>query len=389
MEGLNGLDIRVGAEVDTEEEEEEDDGGQQEPPTVIDDAPENSCDDNNEVGMDATPSINPEANSLEQWKAILELSVSESVGRVTRDSLVIDPFIADTANALGIPDDGRVVKDKKSRLVFHIRAYYFEEWLKRYQTHISTSFNQHEKPRAYSTNVSKDSTQAKKDRAGQVITRYDCHCKGKKFVRKGNIPGGKSGKPRMKATSFRCDCKSYFNAIYCPAKPQDGKPETTYRIEYFYEHNHEIGDKGGVGKLHKSKAFKERIRAMLLRGMSIQAIMDQLTVDHARFTRLMDNGEIQRLCRDDFITYDDVYNILYAITSKEMRKDNDQLISARLWMEELRNQGYFTYYDQEHGIYHGFSSPWQLQELRKWGDVFCFDGTHHACGYVLFDEINF
>ncbi|KAF9439203.1 hypothetical protein BGZ76_009376, partial [Entomortierella beljakovae] len=48
----------------------------------------------------------------------------------------------------------------------------------------------------------------------------------------------------------------------------------TYRIEYFFELNHAIGDKEATGKLHKSKAVRERIRAMILRGMSIQAIMD-------------------------------------------------------------------------------------------------------------------
>ncbi|KAI7828026.1 hypothetical protein BC939DRAFT_512736 [Gamsiella multidivaricata] len=121
--------------------------------------------------------------------------------------------------------------------------------------------------------------------------------------------------------------------------------------------------------------------------------MNQLTIDYARFTR----------SRDDFITYDDVYNLLYALTAKQMRKDDDPLISARLWMEDLENQNYFTYYDREHGLYHRFSSPWQLDELRKWG-IFsvltgltmlveraapkcggsaCFDKGHMSCATPL------
>ncbi|KAF9916335.1 hypothetical protein BX616_004035 [Lobosporangium transversale] len=49
-------------------------------------------------------------------------------------------------------------------------------------------------------------------------------------------------------------------------------------------------------------------------------------------------------------------------------------------MEEFRRQDFFTYNDQEHNLYYGFSSPRQLQELRKWGDTFRFDGTHQASG---------
>ncbi|OAQ28296.1 hypothetical protein K457DRAFT_38118, partial [Linnemannia elongata AG-77] len=84
--------------------------------------------------------------------------------------------------------------------------------------------------------------------------------------------------------------------------------------------------------------------------------------------------------RGNFITYDDVYNILYAITAKEVRKSDDDTISARLWMEQLDKNNYFTFYDKVTDLYHGFSSPWQLDQLRQWGDVFCFDGTHHVRG---------
>jgi len=190
----------------------------------------------------------------------------------------------------------------------------------------------------------------------------------------------------LRAAPFKCNCPSYFNAIYRPSTP-GAKLGDTYRVEYRYNHTHELRDYSNIGTQSKSKAIKARIKSMIMRGMSISAIMTQLTVDHARFTRLMEQGETQRLSRDDFITYDDVYNILYTITSKQMRKDANPIISAQLWMEELKSQGYFTYYDQENGLYHGFSSPWQLEQLRKWGDVFCFDGTHHASGYVI-EQVN-
>ncbi|KAF9271802.1 hypothetical protein BGZ88_005575 [Linnemannia elongata] len=95
-----------------------------------------------------------------------------------------------------------------------------------------------------------------------------------------------------------------------------------------------------------------------VREMSINAIMKQLTIEHARFAGFLEGKEAMALFRDNFITYDDVYNILYDIKAKEVRKSNYDMISARLWMEELDRNNYFTFYGKANGVYHGFSSPW-------------------------------
>ncbi|KAF9176616.1 hypothetical protein BGZ49_006088, partial [Haplosporangium sp. Z 27] len=266
-----------------------------------------------------------------------------------------------------IPEDEKISMNKKGQLVFYISSHYFENWRLRHQANIGTTFVTHGKPRPYTAKVHSNSTPAKKERAGQTVTRFDCHCRGQKFEKKGRVVGGASGKTRLRAAPFKCNCPSYFNAVYRPSTP-GAKLGDTYRVEYRYNHTHELRDYSNIGTQSKSKAIKARIKSMIMRGMSISAIMAQLTVDHARFTRLMEQGETQRLSHDDFITYDDVYNILYTITSKQMRKDANPIISAQLWMEELKSQGYFTYYDQANGLYHGFSSPWQLEQLRKWGD---------------------
>ncbi|KAG9319601.1 hypothetical protein KVV02_003870 [Mortierella alpina] len=160
----------------------------------------------------------------------------------------------------------------------------------------------------------------------------------------------------------------------------DGIPGNTYRIEYEHRHNHPLGDKNNIGTQFKSGAMRERIKAMLMRGMSINAIMDRLTMDYASFSRFLEDPSHERLSRDKFISYEDVYNIAYVMNAKVMRKHADQTVSVRLWMKDLERQGFFTYYDREHALFHGFSSPWQLDQLRMWGDVFCFDGTHHDCG---------
>jgi len=204
-----------------------------------------------------------------------------------------------------------------------------------------------------------------------------------KYQDKNHIKGGKKDKPRVRLPSIKCECRSYINATFRPKSTSDGMPGDTYKIEYFFQHNHKLGSAENVGSMRKSEAIKLRIKAMIMRGMSITAIMDQLTMDHAKFARFLEGKETMALSRDNFITYDDVYNILNAITAKEVRKSDDDTISARLWMEELDKNNYFTFYDKLNGLYHGFSSPWQLDQLRQWGDVFCFDGTHHACGCVV------
>jgi len=132
--------------------------------------------------------------------------------------------------------------------------------------------------------------------------------------------------------------------------------------------------------MQKSKAICAQIKAMVQSGMTISVIMCKLTIEHATLTRLLQSGGKERLSRDNFITYDDVYNIYYALQEKELRKDNHDSTSAALWMQELEAQGFFIYYDKKDGLFHGFSTPWQLEQFRNWGDVFCFDGTHHACG---------
>ena len=105
---------------------------------------------------------------------------------------------------------------------------------------------------------------------------------------------------------------------------------------------------------------------------------------YSQYTRFMRDPSGMRLSRDQFNTYDDVYNIACAVNAERMRRAAEEFESAALWMEELRQQGYFVYFDKDNHQYYRFSSPWQLEQLVKWGDILCFDGSHQVCGYVLF-----
>ncbi|KAF9120081.1 hypothetical protein BGX30_003385 [Mortierella sp. GBA39] len=301
------------------------------------------------------------------------ISRERNVLQVIRDSLFNDPYIIETAETYEFSEDKRIVMHGKwgaCCLSFYLKAEFFVHWLKRHSECIGTTFSPRNGAYHYSTNVKENSTQRKKDIAGQVVYRYSCHCKSKKYEPKNRVKGGKSGKTRQRLDSVLCHCRSSLNATFRPKPTGDGMPGDTYTVEYLFEHNHKLGDAENIGTMRKSEAIKLRIKAMLMRGMSINAIMDQLTMDHAKFARFLDGKESMPLSRDNFVTYEDVYNILYAITAKEVRKSDDDTVSARLWMEELDKDDYFTFYDKESDLYHGFASPWQLDQLRRWGDTF-------------------
>ncbi|KAF9417474.1 hypothetical protein BGZ76_004529, partial [Entomortierella beljakovae] len=104
-------------------------------------------------------------------------------------------------------------------------------------------------------------------------------------------------------------------------------------------------------------------------------------MEHDRFMQIV--RQEGRLSRDDFVTYDNVYNIWYKITCAKMRKDNDPVLSSIIWMKELAKDQAFTFYEQgdkPDGVYFGFSTKWQLEQLKENGRTVCFDGTHSVFG---------
>ncbi|KAF9344257.1 hypothetical protein BGX26_004593 [Mortierella sp. AD094] len=277
---------------------------------------------------------------MEKRESDLELKLRASVRNALRDSLLYDPYITETAEKFNIPEDERITMDKKNRLVFHLKENCFTDWKERHQLSIGISYTPHGKPRPYSTNVRQDSSQGKKERAGQIITRFNCQCRGMKSEVKGRVLGGASGKTRQRAASLRCKCTSYFNAVYRPAPTFDGKLENTYRIEYNYHHSHTLGEKDDVRAIQKSDAIKERIKAMILREMAIPEIVDQLTIDHAKFTRLLEFGDNRQLSTsDNHITYDDVNSLLcdtYLYTIVVRNKETGYGIPCAFFLTKIQ-----------------------------------------------------
>ncbi|KAF9438693.1 hypothetical protein BGZ76_005638, partial [Entomortierella beljakovae] len=80
----------------------------------------------------------------------LERQREESAIRITKESLLFDPFIDDALRVFGIQDDNRIKIDEKGRLVFFLREIHFDEWLDRYQDYICNDFNSNGRPYVYS-----------------------------------------------------------------------------------------------------------------------------------------------------------------------------------------------------------------------------------------------
>jgi hypothetical protein len=119
---------------------------------------------------------------------------------------------------------------------------------------------------------------------------------------------------------------------------------------------------------------------LLREGSPVSLVLQRL---RANASKLAQHGKT-RIFRDDIITYEDVYNVHHKLTAQEIHKDTDPEFSAHKWMMELESQGFYTCH--EAGIFYGFSSPWQLMQLRDYGKIICFDGTHTIYGYVFISQ---
>ncbi|OAQ22413.1 hypothetical protein K457DRAFT_26089 [Linnemannia elongata AG-77] len=79
------------------------------------------------------------------------------------------------------------------------------------------------------------SHEAKKYRAGQILSRYSCHRKSSKYQDKSQVKGGKMNKSGVQLLSIRCKCRSHINATFRPRSTSNGMPGDTYKVEYFFE----------------------------------------------------------------------------------------------------------------------------------------------------------
>ncbi|KAF9982827.1 hypothetical protein BGZ75_005695 [Mortierella antarctica] len=176
------------------------------------------------------------------------------------------------------------------------------------------------------------------------------------------------------ATSDEDEGDHGFTSSDVHAAPRLADHMECYHITNIYWHNHELARDITVVQ-YLSAPAKGRIENLLRNGSCLREVLQRLQGGTDHFVKL---GKT-RVFRNDIITYEDVYKeVYYRMMIIETRKDEDPEVSAQMWLEELAAEGYFTCFQK--GVYYGFSSPWQLEQLKKNGDTFCFDGTYKVYG---------
>ncbi|KAF9271622.1 hypothetical protein BGZ88_005845, partial [Linnemannia elongata] len=246
---------------------------------------------------------------LELLKARIAEGLDGVVLSRIRGVLYCDTEILDSAKHFKHDPDFPFIMLDADVAEFYIRPDRFPAWLADHQRSISTNFV---RLRKYEFN----------DPDRQYRLSFACHRAGKKRVNKGDVTGGVSGRTRMRKAGIKKDCPSRIAALFRPILLPDGSSVPGCIVEYRYQHNHSIGEITDIGTRQKSAAIKATIERLLKQGSTIHRVMQQLTMDYDKFTQIT-RGNGQQLSRDEFITYDDVYNIWHRITTAAMRKDPD------------------------------------------------------------------
>lgn len=209
-------------------------------------------------------------------------------------------------------------------------------------------------------------------------TEYRCHRSGTPDNKSESKDlGGESGKLKEEP-SIKCQCKSMF-ALYKRTMEICGQPVVVYDVQYRFHHKHETTDKTQYGSVRASQEIRAEIIRDLEKNISVIAIADRLkTQGSEKLKTALATGT--RPTRDMGITYDYIYNIYYQRFHRQIVKDQDETLSAQIWMQDLAAKGCFVHYEPGKRNVFGFSTPWQMDQLERYGDVIHFDGTHDAYG---------
>ncbi|KAG0307241.1 hypothetical protein BGZ98_000748 [Dissophora globulifera] len=202
---------------------------------------------------------------------------------------------------------------------------------------------------------------------------YNCRRKGDYSRRRRTL---ESGKPRRRTTkeSIKQGCTSRLVCKMLKKRIANGSPIKIYHDLYSICHSHPLATAESVGTQYLPKVTRQKIEMLWQNGSPVREVLHRLRAKTDRFLKLDET----RIFHDDIVTYKDVYSVYYKIVTKVTQKEKDEEQSAVKWMEELAAQSYYTCYEK--GKYYGLSRPWQLQQLRDHGNIFCFDGTHNIYG---------
>ncbi|GJJ74028.1 hypothetical protein EMPS_06386 [Entomortierella parvispora] len=304
----------------------------------------------------------------------------------TKGYVFADRFIEVAAKSLGIDLDHRITErlgwagqERAPQLCFFVLKKDFEEWKTSHANFLGVEFRTgrgqyiyHGSSRTTLGHHGKDVFKC--NRSGHLKKTKTTDGNDTAMIGTEQAVVRKRNRKILRET-IKTGCLSEMKCISMSKKRLDGSSVECFEIIYTFEHNHALPEsENDTGTKYLSAESREKIKRLLQRGGLVKDVLQRMQMHAKRFSEFGKN----RIFRDDIITYQDVYNIYHQMMIKEVERDKDPDLSATMWIEELAKDGYYTCYQS--GLYYGFSSPWQLEQLKLNGKIFCFDGTHNVYG---------
>ncbi|KAF0542489.1 hypothetical protein F8M41_004589 [Gigaspora margarita] len=167
-------------------------------------------------------------------------------------------------------------------------------------------------------------------------------------------------------------------------------------LHHYYKHtNHYPGHLSDLCTMPLSENIRAFVQTRDLAGLnafSIQRLLRFRAVEFKDQIRMDTEGHLQnvQMLRDAFITWDDIYAIVYNVMKKLIHFDKNELISLEKWKEKLSNAGGNCLFerDTEFEFLFAFQTKDQIN-LIEFGRVMCLDSTHgmNHHGFHLFSII--
>ncbi|KAG0371733.1 hypothetical protein BGX24_001263, partial [Mortierella sp. AD032] len=214
-----------------------------------------------------------------------------------------------------------------------------------------------------------------------------CHCAGKPEIKK-KAEGIKRRQVFKTSKHMGCLARVYIHKFKEGHPPAPGyapaNASKRVRLTYYGRHTgHVLGELEGFQHLRISQPVRVAILGYIKQGLGRRAIRDKFTLHSDVLHSLLSKGT---LTRDDFVTTIDIANIYDAYWKEKSQEHSDCRISMSIWADKKQSEGNFIFRWNkipEDGsttkFGYGFSSPWQLDNLRASGGAIGLDSTYNVC----------
>ncbi|KAF9558044.1 hypothetical protein EC968_007314 [Mortierella alpina] len=289
-----------------------------------------------------------------------------------------DPLIFQSARTLSIANDSiftHIDRKRRNRRLLGLRFTLLETeldpWLKAHGDAICVKFI-HQQTRKYKDWGEKAKADERSD--------FYCNRKGTKPQaprRRQQRPGGAPVRTRNRAPTIRIGCQSCIKVIRTKFKTTEGETVRVCIVTYYYGHSHPPPGDSSIGTRYLPEPARQLISSLLRTGSPVREIVQRIRMDTDYYTRLFLYAN-KKVARDSTVTYKDIFNVQSDMMVGEISKAEDPYVSADLWIEELARNAYVTCHMK--GEHYGFTTPWQLGQLMKFGRILCFDGKRRVYG---------